>query len=103
MTRKTKTLSLAMLFAITTLPAYAASPSPQPAATPAQQPVAAAILLESILAPGGVPAPVDLSLTNPYIGYCSATCAQCFSSAPTPCPPDPDTGLRQSCTRTRVC
>lgn len=102
MTRKTKTLSPAILFAITTFPAYAAAPSPRPAATPAQ-PVAAASLLESILGPGGVPAPVERILTPPYVGYCSATCSQCFSGNTNPCPPDPDTGFRQVCTRIPAC
>jgi hypothetical protein len=102
MTRKTKTLSLAILFAITTLPAYAATPGAQPAATPTQ-PVAASSLLAAILAPAVTPAPTELSLGSPYLGYCSATCSRCVSSNTTPCPPDPDTGLRQACTRTPVC
>jgi hypothetical protein len=44
------------------------------------------------------------SLTGtPYYGYCSQTCSRCFSGDTQPCPPDPDTGFRQTCTRIPLC
>lgn len=95
MSSRRLTASLVLALAVAAVPAWAATPAPQ------ADPINPAALLDAIFAPAtSVPAS---TLTNPYLGFCSQTCRPCSSSAPQPCPPDPDTGSSQFCARTRIC
>ncbi|HEX4499309.1 MAG TPA: hypothetical protein VIE43_26790 [Thermoanaerobaculia bacterium] len=92
-------LSLAILLT-TAVSAFAAPTASQPSAPPAARPATSANLLDAILGTGS-PAPTNLSLGVAYTGYCSQTCSRCYSLDG--CPPDPDTGFRQTCTRVPLC
>ncbi|HEX4962841.1 MAG TPA: hypothetical protein VF173_18540 [Thermoanaerobaculia bacterium] len=90
---------LALTLAVAAVPSFAATPTPPPNADPT-----AAALLDSIFAPAtGVPTPELQAIQPPYNGYCSQTCRRCYSGNPQPCPPDPDTGFNQTCTRIPLC
>jgi hypothetical protein len=99
MRRKLQTLSLAILLTLAAVPVFAAAPSAQPSAA---QPATSTALLDAILGTA-VPATPASSIVTPFFGYCTATCARCYSGNTPPCAPDPDTGLRQGCTRIPAC
>jgi hypothetical protein len=90
--------ALAISMAVMAVPPFASTPAKQPQVlTPS--PVAQTRLVSQSLAdeiflpaPDVAPAPVFAVIR----GVCSVTCAECYG--PYDCPPDPDTGLRQSCT-----
>src|SRR5947199_8684805 len=102
---KLQTLSLAILLTLAAVPVFAAAPSAQPSTQPAAQPATSTALLDAILgtAVPATPASTHSSIVTPFYGYCTATCARCYSGNNPPCAPDPDTGLRQGCTRIPAC
>lgn len=104
MRRKLQTLSLAILLTLAAVPVFAAAPSAQPSTPPAAHPATSTALLDAILG-SAVPATSASasSIVTPFYGYCTATCARCYSGNTPPCAPDPDTGLRQGCTRIPAC
>jgi hypothetical protein len=100
MRRTLQTLSLAVLLTIAAIPVFAAPPSAQPSTPPTSAALLDAILGTAIPA---TPAATNASIVTPFYGYCTATCARCYSGNNPPCAPDPDTGLRQGCTRIPAC
>jgi hypothetical protein len=95
MSNRRLAVSLALALAIAAVPTWAATPAPQ------ADPASTAALLDAIFAPAtGVPVPAS---TLPFHGYCSQTCHPCWSNDTPPCPPDPDTGFSQLCTRIQIC
>ncbi len=104
MRRKLQTLSLAILLTLAAIPVFAAPPSVQASTPPAAHPPAtSAALLDAILGTAVPPVSTNSSIVTPFYGYCTATCARCYSGNNPPCAPDPDTGLRQGCTRIPAC
>jgi hypothetical protein len=100
MRRKLQTLSLAILLTLAAVPVFAAAPSAQPST----QPATSTPLLDAILGSAVPATPASAtSIVTPFYGYCTATCARCYSGNTPPCAPDPDTGLRQGCTRIPAC
>lgn len=100
---------LAIDLAIFLTPAFAAAPEDQTPIFASSMSAMSASNATSAPEASGLPAELRLSspFDYPYYGFCSQTCQDCeaygsglFNNS---CPPDPLTGLRQSCTRTRSC
>jgi hypothetical protein len=99
-----KTLMAATLVIAMSLTAgatFAATPTEQPqvttpnASSVTQPRLVSQYLADEIFLPAsGVAQASVFAAFGPYPGVCSVTCEECYGS----CPPDPDTGLRQSCT-----
>ena len=89
--------ALAIPMALMAASTFAATPARQPQlftpALAAQNRQVPQYLADEIFLPAPGVAPASSFGPNIYYGVCSMTCEECYGS----CPPDPDTGFRQSC------
>jgi hypothetical protein len=99
-------LTIGLAFLVT--PVFAAAPEDQ---STTNSSISATSAFDAIFVPEVSGSPAELLLLSPldypYWGFCSQTCQHCEAYGGgipgNNCPPDPETGWWQACTRTRSC